>query len=527
MSKRSKSKNNQKIYTGNELSEEKRILPLIPVFVAGIPLCYMIHTALNLTDSAMFTKWVMLLAIIGTVLFTGYLFYQNRIKKEQLVFAIVAIGVILRIGYMLYTPCNSRSHDLSEIDLGAHGHAAYLLHIIKLHSLPQSNEWQFYQQPLFYVLGGLFSTIINAVLGRNEGFDYVNAAKVVSCIASCVTLLYVIPLSEEFGLKEKGKWIALSVTAFLPSLVYSSGMVCPDALTMMFYILTIYYSLIWQKKKSISVTILLAVLFGFAIQTKISCGLIAVFTAALFVAALFKWSYSKRPRDGWNIKYLKSPLGILSYYDYKEKAGLLVKYALFLAIALPLGLWYPIRNLVRFGQPFTYVPKLTVGGKLYTGDIPLMKRLVLIPFSNLWETPFGNTYEDYNLPLFMVKSSLFGEWELLRDLPKLHLLVMLACVMLLSLLFLISLYTVIKKGNFGARFCVFITLALLVSAAVFYIRYPFGCSMDFRYYLILAPLCGMCIGFLSQESRHRWLRVAIGGITLTSALFNTIFILNL
>ena len=124
MSKRRKSKNNQKIYTGNELSEEKKILPLIPVFVAGIPLCYMIHTALNLTDSAMFTKWVMLLAIIGTVLFTGYLFYQNRIKKEQLVFAIVAIGVILRIGYMLYTPCNSRSHDLSEIDLGAHGHAA-------------------------------------------------------------------------------------------------------------------------------------------------------------------------------------------------------------------------------------------------------------------------------------------------------------------------------------------------------------------------------------------------------------------
>lgn len=532
MSKKRNQKNNQRIQAGNvqsrnDKSEERKLLPLIPVFVAGIPLCYILHSALNLTDAPNFTKWVMLLAILGTVLVTGYLFYQNKIKKEHLIYAIVVIGVILRVGYMLYTPCNVRSHDLSDIDLSAHGHASYLLHIIQLHSLPETNEWQFYQQPLFYLLGGLFSTVINAILGRSTEFDYVNAAKVVSCIASSITLLYVIPLSEEFGLKEKGKWIALSVTAFLPSVIYSSGMVCPDALTMMFYILTIYYSLIWQKKKSIGLTVLLAVLFGFAIQTKISCGLIALFTAALFVSNLLKWSYSKRPRDGWNIKYLKSPLGILSYYDYREKAGLLAKYALFLVIAFPLGLWYPIRNLVKFGQPLTYVPKLSVEGKLYTGNVSLMKRLFLIPVSNLFRTPFGDTYEDYNLPLFMVKSSLFGEWELLRDLPKLHLYIMIACVVLLSVFFLISLFWVFKKGNFATRFCTIITLSLLLSAALFYIKYPFGCSMDFRYYLILAPLCGMCIGFLSQECKNKWPQRIIGGICLTSAIFNTVFILKL
>lgn len=64
---------------------------------------------------------------------------------DVIIIAIMAAGIIMRIGYMLYTPCNIRQHDLWGFDADAGGHAAYILNLMQYHRLPLSNKLQFYQ----------------------------------------------------------------------------------------------------------------------------------------------------------------------------------------------------------------------------------------------------------------------------------------------------------------------------------------------------------------------------------------------
>ena len=67
---------------------------------------------------------------------------EQRLQKQYtaLVVAIIAMGIIMRIGHMLYTPYSLRGHD---IGLGANGHADYILTLMQ-GNLPDSNSYQYY-----------------------------------------------------------------------------------------------------------------------------------------------------------------------------------------------------------------------------------------------------------------------------------------------------------------------------------------------------------------------------------------------
>ena len=87
------------------------------------------------------------------------------------------------------TPVTQRGHDLFELDSSAPGKAGYLLRILQEHRLPESYVLQLYQQPFFFLLGAGMSGILNGILQRTDPFSLVDGAKVVSCLASCFSLL--------------------------------------------------------------------------------------------------------------------------------------------------------------------------------------------------------------------------------------------------------------------------------------------------------------------------------------------------
>ena len=457
---------------------------------------YLVISLLGIGTDERLIKWGMtvLLLLIGGCQIIQW--KKGKTDEEELCQAIILAGLVLRIGYMLYTGCEVRSHDLWEIDRNAYGHAAYLLTLMQERHLPTTNLVQLYQQPFFYMAGSVFSGIINGLLGNREAYALVDATKTVSCAASGISLVLAHQIFKECGLSGKGKRLALMITAFLPAYYLTGGRVNPDALATMFMLAAFLYTLRWMKKPDWKNTVILALIYGCGMMTKISVGVIALFTAALFLKKLFQ---ERR----------------------KGKAGkLLLKYMVFGCISLPLGLWFSIRNYILFGQPLNYVLPIGDESILYRGNQSLFGRFLGIDAASLLKTPYVNLTEDYNLPVYCLKSALFGEftWKLPGWVP----------VSLLFFAFVISICCCTALGwqilrnrkDYGGNLAAGMSLLYYGSIMVFYRKYPFVCSMDFRYMIFISVPLGILLGkYVNSHKRHNeWIAPCIYGFALFSCL---------
>lgn len=426
------------------------------------------------------TDLVMLTCIVFLV--KNYIGIGKReYTDEQLVGILLWVGILLRVGYMIYTPCNVRSHDLWEINENSYGHASYLLQVINGH-LPKTNTVQFYQQPFFYLLGAALSQCMNFILRTKDAYFLVDAAKTVSCMASCISLVVSREIFRECGLTGRGLMRAMMLVTFLPVYFLSGGRVGPDALACLFMLLVFWYTLKWLKKKSWKNTILLALFYGFGMMTKVSCATLALFTALVFAGCLFQ---------GFKDKTWKS---------------LLAKYLVFGVISLPLGLWYSVRNYLLFGQSFTYVPVISKESSLYTGDYAVFQRIFAINVKNLFADPFAAVYDDYNLPVYALKSSLFGEFRFEKMKGIACVLLFFAALLAVCCMIAIIYQIGFAKGDRMGRLCLLAAVIFYASIVVFYLRLPYGCSMDFRYMLFLpvpiAVMLGKCPWFQKDVGRY-------------------------
>lgn len=473
------------------------LLPILTYLLAGWLTLGERGTWIIRTGS-LFGSMIAMVVLISTFLEVDQ---EKTVFPEKAVWLLMGLGVLLRISYMLYTPCNVRYHDLGELDINSYGHAAYILNIMQEGKLPQTNMGQFYQQPLFYFLGSGISRIINGILGTFDSYHLVDATKVISCMASCSSLLIAKAIFEACGLSGKGLYRALILIAFLPAYFLTGGSVGTDALAGMLMLLALLYTIKWIKCKSWKNTVLLALIYGCGMMTKISCATVAFVTAIVFF-----------------IHFLCA----VKQHAWKP---LLLKYVVFGCISFPLGLWYSIRNAVRFGQPLSYVLEISKENPIYKGDISIFRRIFVMKLSNLVENPYADVWKDYNLPVYALKSSLFGEFRYgcWNGLP----------VLLLALAFLMACFCVIAmvegiRTRRKARWFMLMLLSAVIfygSIVVFYIKYPFGCSMDFRYMLFLPVPIAYIFGSCELFRRKKW-ECFTDGCCLGFAVVSTILYLS-
>lgn len=462
----------------------------------GVMFCYLIGRILKLEHNPPLIHLEMLILLFVLCLFLLKKRKDGRLQEETLWNTLILMGFLMRIGYMLYTGCTVRSHDLWELDKNSGGHAAYILTLIEEGHLPASNQLQFYQQPLFYVLGAAASGCINGILGCREAYYLVDAAKTVSCAASCITLLLGKKILTISGVKGKEGRIPLLLFAFLPVFYLTGGRVNPDALAGMFMAAAFFYTIRWYHKTNWKNICILAVLFGCAMMTKISCGVIALFTAFLFLLKL--------------VQEIKAHRG----------TSLMMKYIVFGGISLPLGLWYSIRNYRLFGQSLSYVPRISTSSSLYTGSCSLVQRMIGIDVANLFRSPYTNVYEDYNAPVYFLKSSLFGEFR--YQIPGWIPVLLLLFAFSSSVACLAAWIWQIRKnrndqaGNWAAA----ISILYYASILWFYFQYPFGCSMDFRYMIFLPIPLGVLLGKYVKDKNgiRQWVYLSVCGLSVCSCL---------
>ena len=134
-------------------------------------------------------------------------------------------------------------------------------------------------------------------------------------------------------------------------------------------------------------------------MTKLSTGLVAFPVAWLFLARLIKTIRDNKDAKGRK-KVLKT----------KE---LIKQFAFFALVVFPLGLWFPLKNLISYGVPVTYVYAIDSSAKMDVWMYSPLQRL-LLPSQTLLKTPFilegGNFAEnDFNIVLALVKTGLFDE----------------------------------------------------------------------------------------------------------------------
>ncbi len=415
------------------------------------------------------TENLMQVSIIGVVL---YFLYKKKTDINSIIRLIIIAGIIMRIGYMLYTPYTVRAHDID-------GHIAYIGWLYN-GSLPDNNGFLFYHPPFFHFLGSVLGRFIGSL--KYDGNNIYEAAKIVSCFASCAMLIVTSEIARALELGKKTELTAVLITAFLPNFYLLAGRVNNDSLSVMFMYFTLLYTVKWYKKPCFKYAVIIALSIGFGMMTKMSVGTLAFFTGPVMLFVLFK-----------------------SFVKDKKDLSIFCQLLVFAVICFPLGLWYPIRNMILFDQPLNYVYKIPADNPLYCGDYGIIDRFLSFPVISGLKTVYADPFTDHNVWIYLIKGALFGEFsfDINEFIPRVFtgINVILSVISASGLIFVIASKRVKPSVKY---FVTVLWLVTVISYISFNISLPFGCTMDFRYVVPLGLVSSLTVGILYEALSDIW-----------------------
>ena len=435
-------------------------------------------------------------AILST--FTAaYLLYLHKMRKltaRIATFAVIVLGIALRICYMLYTGAGTRTYDVYR---ESWGHLAYIQHIADHFSLPLVNDCQAYHPPVHHILSAIALTA-----GRSVSRDLYVQLKFIQAlmaILNSLTLVYFYKIMKEMKCSENAILAGVSMFAFHPTNIYFASRINNDNTLMFFYVLSFYFLIRWMNNRSFRNLLFLTAFSSLAALTKLSAIMLVPLIASGFLLAAV--------RDRQCIR---------SYIR---------QFAAFFALYLPLAASFQLRNYLLFGQSFGYVPSF---GRGFT---PSAFNLVYLPVGNMLADPFnkgGIVGGEYFLE-FLIKSSLFGEWSYPGlEIPAAILILLAALIFIIVLTYIFTRKTgIIEKHGWLFLLNLAIPLAL---AAKFRTDLPVACSQDFRY---ISPILVTLSFFLGQaaaqaiSSRYKYVKYTVIGSTAAFCMLSSVFVLLL
>ena len=470
------------------IKSAKRFLSLISL-VPAFGIYYLIlNAAFNVAGREMLAclnimESVMLWAGIGTVLVSlAVLAAGRKFESKDGVTAVLAAAFVMRAVMVLFTPLNFCQHDVSNFTGSQAGfHDTYIMFIYDNFTLPAGDVrdlGQFYHPPLHYIVSAVFLRIQNALPLKFAG--NVNGLKMLPLLWTSYFILFAKKILEWFEVKGRSLIVSLMIAAFCPQMIFLSIQVNNDALALMLFAASFFLALKWHSKPELTTILLLAISIGCAMMTKLSMGFVAFPVAWIFLAKLIKTFKSRKDK--------KASLKL---------GGLIKQFIAFAALVFPLGLWFPLKNLFCYGTPVTYVFVIdSSAGQDVWMYSPLQR--ILLPSSELLKSPFlfeGNNYNDFNIPLALIKTSLFDEREFTD--PYLiragQIMLALAFLLVLVIAACAVVFTVKRLKMCGKDFLSepqylalwIMTGSLIGSEFLFCFTHPVACTQAFRY---IAPV---------------------------------------
>lgn len=407
---------------------------------------------------------------------------------------ILLISFILKMFYAIKKIFCVTDHDLQVLEvnpfvIGPTGHLGYINYIIEHLSLPpvitEYNDFppQFYHPPVFYVFGALVKGIAEK-LGVPEIICYEILQQLNMVFAFlCIYVLY--KILNELKISAKMTMMLMLLVAFSPIYLTLGVEINNDCIMTLFCLLAVHRVIIWYKKRTVKDIVLTGLFLALGMLSKTSAVLISPALGAVFACAFFEKGQDSESR--------------------KKLAG---QYGAFLAVSVPLGLSWVIRNYVMYKVPFSYVPAVVGRQPQYTGDIPVIARLGLPSLKQLtlWKLDIFHPEDQPSILGQIIQSQTFDEGLLLNPDPVTPM------ILLWSywLLYLFAFYLLVRfVADRKIKLPVKLLLGLLFAVPVasiymFAFQYPALCSVSARY--IAAPLTMLFIaaGYFADKTAKKW-----------------------
>ena len=435
----------------------------------------------------------------------GILVKNKRLSTSQIIALFFALGFLLRFSYVQYTSILDRQNDVGDFLEGYFDphHAGYIQYIMHYNMVPNIDVRtmdQWYHPPFYHIVCAFFMKVYGAIFpGLKNNYE------VLQMLTLCYSTVAVIAIWKIFSLfesKNSTKILICAIINLFPQFTIIAGGINNDILATMLFIMAVYYGILWYREQKMSTIALIGLLIGLSMMTKISSWMVAVPVGVMFLVILFK-------NEGY------------------KKVKLWGEYLVFAVIAFPLGLWFPIRNLVEFGVPFTYiftpyyefndVTNYSILERIFAFQIP--------------------TESGYNILTNTIYTALFDD-DSYRELPVFGIISFLCLFAFMVLLiyvlvsFVMEIISEVKgKSNIENISLTLLLIAEIVSYVIFCIKYPYICTMNYRYIIPITITLCLCLGRLSDRldgntklSIPRWF---LYGSTVIFCSLSTIFYLAL
>lgn len=443
---------------------------------------------------------------------------SGRLTEGKLIALLFLLSLAARLCYILLITVKTNQHDTYWFGYPGvnQGHTGYILYLFENGEPPGKEvltHGMFYHPPLHHIVCALWLKLQTAL-----GVPFDVAAEnlqILTLFYSMVSLYASYRVMKMLGLRGGALFVPFCLLAFHPTFFLLSGSINNDCMSVMFCLLAVWAMLAWTEKQTFPRILALALCIGCGMLAKLGAALIVPAVAVLFLLRFFK-------AKGWG---------------WKGKGRLLLQFALFAAVCMPLGLGWQVRNLLLYQLPVAYVPRLSDTVDQYIGNCPAWTRLFdfgslsefgVFPMCTGWD---GAEAYEHCIPLALQKSALFGEYSYWSQIP--------AYDALGTLLFYVNAALIVGsiagavvctvsfcKTQFGetadGAFCaqngfgrmpfLFLLLyggCMLGSYVQFCFAYPHFCSMDFRYIVPTLLIGAVFLGVTIRRLEERKGRFAL------------------
>ena len=441
---------------------------------------------------------------------------KNKLTFETLLFLIFVFGVLMQLNYMLMTPYNYRQHDV--ITDWMDGHEGYAWTLYTTGKLPTTVDadghlaYQFYHPPLNAFLQSLFMhvskgfmQVYNAMAGKtvydvNDMHTLFQTSEILACFYMNVAIYFGIKIAYKLKIDNKFKGLGAAFIALFPALILMAGQENNDPLCVMNCFIVTYFTICWWENRSYFNAIMIGLFTGLAMMAKLSGALVIIPAIVAFIIVFIQLLMKK-----------------------ESVLHLILQGVIIALIASPLGLWFHVYAKMKFDQPFGFV-FANLNSDLYTGDRTFFARFInIFEFRDLTQRLWGNTFENYNLPNFLIKSAIFGEYSFAgADAIAIFTLAFHYLFTYLSLALMVIYFIKSGKEHFEVKIIAgTLVVTQLLAQLYFNIKMPYGCTMDFRY---IVPII---IGFMILDvlaidkfsKENNWKKYFSYGVMIIGILF--------
>ncbi|MBE6798839.1 MAG: glycosyltransferase family 39 protein [Ruminococcaceae bacterium] len=485
-----------------KIAEEKKdlsfllfavLVPVLFIFVCLLFFCFD-QSVLTAEQRVNFAD---LFGISGCVFAAlgGYVGHRfGKLDAKLAVILLIVVGFFVRLAYITEFGFYEHQHDVES--LRSSGHLSYIYNLATGNGLPESNEWQYSHPPLYHVLAAGIVKLSNALgFSPDRGFENI---QLLTLLFSTLISVVSVVLFKELRLKGKPFCLASAFCSLHPTFFIFAGSINNDCLMTLLSLTAVLFLVKWWHRPTVLNAVLIGLFIGLGMMTKFSVVLLVPVTAVVVIVKLLT--------------------------DKTYKFGrFLLQTALFLAVSMPAGLWYQIRNVIKFQQPLGYVAPIPETSDLFVGDVSIIKR-ILLPFSTEPVDVYVDVWEEHNLFTYVLRNSLFGEYQIGETAFAVFLVIFNLSIVLLTVAGVVS---VLKKGRelFKTDDWI-ILLVLLVQLAFFVyfnISYPFGCTMDFRYIPLTVICSGVLLGRLTENDQRSGIGGALSSISTVTTVGFCVF----